>query len=114
MIDPTFTTPAPSSTWFGGPHSGGSSNQSLNPSVGYTVDDSLLSPYNQPSPSHVTDPRYVSGATGQQMTGKATLVPQRYQNTEQPVRFEDSVIRFNATRVQEVGPPRLPTKVPPT
>jgi len=115
------TTHAPSSAGFSGPgpqsaYSDGSSHQPLNPSMRQTLVSSHPSQYSQSGPSDTTGPRYVSGITAQPRTGKAALIAQQYENTEQPVQLTDSGVRFNANGEPEevAGPSQLPVEVPPT
>ena len=108
------TTPAPSSAGFNqGPRSAysDSSSQPLNPSFGQTVTDP--SRYSQSGPSEA-GMTYVSGSSGPPRVGKAALIAQQNQGTQQPVQYQDSGIRFNENGEQEAGPSQLPSEVPPT
>lgn len=105
------TTPAPSSAGFTqGPQSAYSdgSSQPLNPTFRQTLTDP--SRYSQSEAGQT----YVSGSSGQPRVGKAALIAQQNQGTQQPVQYEDSGIRFNENGEQEAGPSQLPTEVPPT
>ena len=111
----TATTPAPSSAGFSqGPQSAysDSSGRPLDPSFGQTVTDP--SRYSQSGRLSETGQTYVSGSSGQPRVGKAALIAQQNQGTQQPVQYQDSGIRFNENGEQEAGPSHLPTEVPPT
>lgn len=111
------TTPAPSSAGFSqGPQSAysDSSSQPLNPSFGQTVTDPSRYSQSGPGPVSETGQTYVSGSSGQPRVGKAALIALQNQDTQQPVQFQDSGIRFNENGEQEAGPSQLPTEVPPT
>lgn len=102
------TTSPPSTAGLGRPgpqsaYSEGSSSQPLNPNMRQSQTG--------PSEAGLTS---VSGISAQPRTGKAALIAQQYENTPDPVQYQDSGIRFNETVEQEAGPSQLPTEVPPT
>jgi hypothetical protein len=102
------TSPPPSSAGFNrqGPQSAYSdgSSQPLNRQT-------FISTQSGPSDAGVT---HVSGTSAQPRTGKAALIAQQYEDTAEPVQFQDSGIRFNETGGEGAGPSQLPSEVPPT
>ena len=93
-------------------YSDGSSNQPLSPAFRQTLTNTVPSRYSQSGPSEAGLTQ-VSGSSMQPRVGKAALMAQR-RETQEPVQYQDSGIRFGQNEEEEAGPSQIPHEVPPT
>ena len=84
------------------------------PTIGQAVVSPFLSQQNQPGPGDTIGITHVPGNATQPTTRKATLAAQQHQDVQQPVRHEDSGVRFDESEEREADSSRLPTELPPT